>query len=122
MVTQWTVLGNLKQISSLDEEETAALPLCLTCLEDIRARLKAGADTNDPCIERAAAGLAFYKLMLKRITEDGTVTSFKAGDMSVTQKPAELLRLAATVRDEAIAGAAPLLKDEDFLFMKVGIV
>lgn len=119
MVTQWTVLSNLRQIASLDEEGAAfGLPLCLVCLEEIRARLRDDADGNDTRIERAAAGLAFYKLTLKRISEDGAA-SFKAGDVSVSQNPAELLAIAARVRDEALAGAAPLVRDDLFLFRRV---
>ncbi len=121
MVTQWTVLSSLRQIASLEEEGTAfGLSLCLVCLEEIRARLRDGANGNDARIERAAAGLAFYKLTLKRISEDGAA-SFKAGDVSVSQNPAELLAIAAKVRDEALAGAAPLLRDDLFLFRSVEI-
>ncbi|MEI6578563.1 MAG: hypothetical protein WCN92_03770 [Eubacteriales bacterium] len=121
MVTQWTVLSNLRQITSLDGEGAAfGLSLCLTCLEEIRARLRDGADENDSSIERAAAGLAFYKLTLRRLSEDSS-TSFKAGDVSVSQNPGELLAIAAKVREEALAEAAPLLKDELFLFKRVDV-
>ena len=120
MVNQWTVLSRLRQMASLDEEGIAAgLTLCLVCLEEIRGRLKDGASANDPAVERAAAGLAFYKLFLKRITLDGAVTLFKAGDVSVSQDSRGLLALAEKVRDEALAGAAPLLKDEMFVFKRV---
>ncbi len=119
MVTQWTVLSSFRQITSLEEEGAAfGLSLCMTCLEEIRARLRDGADGNDARIERAAAGLAFYKLTLKRISEDGTA-SFKAGDVSVSQNPTELLAMAAIVRDEALAVAAPLLRDDLFLFRQI---
>lgn len=121
MVTQWTVLSSLKQMASIDEEGMAfGLSLCVTSLEEIRARLRDGADENDDRIGRAAAGLAFYKLALKRISADGAA-SFKAGDVSVTQNPAELLAIAAKVRDEALAAAAPLMKDELFLFRKIDV-
>ncbi|NLX93344.1 MAG: hypothetical protein GXZ02_05705 [Clostridiales bacterium] len=120
MVNQWTVLSRLRQIATLDEEGTAAgLSLCLICLEEIRTRLKDDVDAHDPGVERAAAGLAFYKLILKRITLDGAVTRFKAGDVSVSQDSRGLLAVAEKVRDEAIAAAAPLLKDELFLFKQV---
>jgi hypothetical protein len=121
MLTQWTVFSSLKQMASIDEEGTAfGLSLCVTSLEEIRARLRDGADENDARVARAAAGIAFYKLALKRISEDGTA-SFKAGDVSVTQNPAALLAIAAKVRDEALAAAAPLLKDELFLFRKIDV-
>lgn len=122
MVNQWTVLSRLRQIAMLDEEEAGAgLSLCLICLEEIRGRLKDDTDAHDPGVERAAAGLAFYKLNLKRITLDGAVTRFKAGDVSVNQDMRGLLAVAEKVRDEAIAAAAPLLKDELFLFKKVDV-
>ena len=119
MVNQWTVLSHLKQMASIDEEGTAfGLSLCVTSLEEIRARLRDGADEQDDRLARAAAGLAFYKLALKRMTRDGAV-GFKAGDVSVTQNPAELLAIAAKVRDEALTAAAPLLRDELFLFQHI---
>ena len=121
MVNQWTVLNRLKQTAPLDDEGAASgLPLCVVCLEEIRARLREGADGNDIRIERAAAGLAFYKTMLKRIAEDGGVTGFKAGDVSVRQNPGDILTIAEKVRDEALAGAAPLLRDDLFVFKRVG--
>ena len=121
MVSQWTVLSSLRQITSIEAEGAVfGLSLCLTCLEEIRAKLKDGSDEHDPCLERAAAGLAYYKLTLKRISEDGAA-SFKAGDVSVSQNPAGLLAIAAKVRDEALAGAAPLLMDDLFLFKGINI-
>lgn len=122
MVNQWTVLSRLRQMASLDEEGAAAgLSLCLISLEEIRSKLKDGGDANDSRIEQAAAGLAFYKLILKGITQDGAVTKFKAGDVSVSQDFGGLLALAQKVRDEALAAAVPLLKDEMFLFKKVDV-
>lgn len=121
MVTQWTVLSCLKQMASIEEEGAAfGLSICVTSLEEIRSRLRDGADGNDARIEKAAAGLAFYKLALRRISEDGTA-GFQAGDVRVSQNPAQLLAIAAKVRDEALAGAAPLLRDDLFLFKQVNV-
>lgn len=117
MINQWTVLNLLKQIAALDgEPPVLLLPVCLLCLEEIRGRLRDAKDENDARVSAAAAGLAFYRLALKRITEDGAAISFKAGDVQITGSPAELLAAAAKVRDESLAAAAPLLRDDLFFF------
>jgi hypothetical protein len=73
---------------------------------------------EDVRVENAAAALAFYRLVLRR-TAENPETLFKAGDVSVSRKPGDLLAAAEKIRDEAFAAAAPLLKDDRFLFTGV---
>lgn len=57
-------LGELTDISAYKEEEI--LPLCRSCIKEIESKLKPDADKEDFRIVAAAAGLAYYKLALKK--------------------------------------------------------
>lgn len=122
MVSINSVLNRLRQLVTLDEQGAEnALPLCGLCLEEIRTRLRKGADENDLRLAQAAAGLAFYRLTLRSAADGDGATSFKAGDVTVTRSPAAGMELAVAVRDEALAQAADLLTDRDFMFRQVDV-
>lgn len=121
-MTKWNVLENLKRLMPMEEEVIEkALPICSQCLEEIRENLRDDADENDKRIAVAAAGLAYYQLMIASISADDAVTSFRAGDVTVSKNPVAIMETAANIRDEALARAVPVLKDRDFLFRQVGI-
>ncbi len=121
MIDSQTVLSRLRQLVTLDEEGAEnALPLCSLCLDEIRTRLRKNADPNDLRIAQAAAGLAYYRTVLREVSDSDGTTSFKAGDVTVTRTPAAILEIASSVRDEAFAGAADLLTDCNFMFRQVG--
>ena len=121
-MNKWTVLNSLRQLMPLnDKEADVALPLCSTCLEEIRENLKEEANPQDSRIAAAAAGLAYYKLMVYLLTDEGTVTSFRAGDITVKQDSKTVIKIAENVRNEALMRAAPILKDRDFLFKQVEV-
>lgn len=122
MVSINSVLNRLRQLVTLDEQGAEnALPLCGLCLEEIRSQLRNGADENDLRLAQAAAGLAFYRMALRHAADGEGTTGFKAGDVTVTRSPAASVEIAVRVRDEAIANAADLLEDRDFIFRQVGI-
>ena len=122
MVSINSVLNRLRQLVTLDEQGAEnALPLCALCLEEIRSKLRSGADENDIRLAQAAAGLVFYRLMLRTAADGSNVTGFKAGDVTVTRSPAASMELAVSVRDEALAEVSDLLEDRDFMFRQVGI-
>lgn len=122
MVSINSVLNRLRQLVTLDEQGAEnALPLCEICLEEIRSKLREGADENDSRLAQAAAGLAFYRLTLRNAADGEGATSFKAGDVTVTRSPAASIELAVSVRDESLAQAADLLEDRDFIFRQVDI-
>lgn len=122
MVSINSILNRLRQLVTLDEQGAEnALPLCGICLEEIRSKLREGADENDSRLAQAAAGLAFYRLTLRNAADGEGATSFKAGDVTVTRSPAASIELAVSVRDESLAQAADLLEDRDFIFRQVDI-
>ncbi|MBQ2774714.1 MAG: hypothetical protein IJF40_02330 [Clostridia bacterium] len=122
MITQWNVLALLKQLTDIDSaDEPQALQICLTALEQIKHRLRDGASEDDIRIASAAAGMAFYTLCIRRTVNGDDVTSFKAGDISIQKKAADTMSFAQKICSDALAAAAPLFKDDGFLFCKVDV-
>lgn len=122
VIDQWSVLAALRQYADIGERgEAAALPLCRACLCEVRGRLRDAAFCDDARIETAAAGLAFYRLTLRRMGENGGAVRLKAGDVAVERGHETMLAAAVRVRDEALALAAPLLEDRAFHFGKVDV-
>ncbi len=122
MINSHNVLARLRQLVTLNEEGAEnALPLCRLCLEEILSRLKENADKDDLRIAQAAAGLAYYRTVIREAADSDGTTSFKAGDVTVTRTPAAMLEIACTVRDEAILQAAELFEDCGFVFRQVEV-
>ena len=122
MINSHTVLARLRQLVTLDEEGAEnALPLCRLCLEEIQSRLKETADKDDPRIAQAAAGVAYYRTVIRETADSDGTTSFKAGDVTVARTPAAMLEIAVNVRDEALLQAADLFEDCGFAFRQVDV-
>lgn len=122
MITQWSVLSLLKQLTDItDDEETLCLQTCLSALEGVRSRLSPNADPDDVRIAQAAAGAAFYSLCVRRLGRNDGIVSFKAGDISVEKSTDTSLQNAAAVRDNAFSALTPLLRDDGFFCCGVDI-
>ncbi len=122
MITAQTVLFRLRQLVTLDSEGAEnALPLCKLCLEETVSKLKPNADRDDLRIAQAAAGLAYYRTVLRNAADSDGATSFKAGDVTVTRTPAAMIEIASQIRDDAFLQAADLFVDRNFIFRQVGI-
>ena len=107
MITQWSVLSLLRQLTDIGEdEEKVCLGIALSSLERVQSRLRADADM-DLCVRRAG-------------NSDG-VESFKAGDITVKKDADSSLKFAASVRDSALAELTPLLSDDGFFCCGVEI-
>ena len=118
-------LGELTDISAYKEEEI--LPLCRSCIKEIDSRLKPDADREDFRVIAAAAGLAYYKLALKKssLESEPSITSFKAGDVSIEQdsKTVEVfLERAKDFYDKKSADIIPLCKDDSFAFNQIKVM
>ena len=122
MITQWSVLSLLKQLTDIgEEEEKVCLGIALSSLERVNSRLKADADRDDVRIAQAAAGLAYYALCERRAGRADGRQSFQAGDISVEKSADSSLKFAASVRDSALAELTPLLSDDGFFCCGVEI-
>lgn len=79
MITQWSVLSLLKQLTDIGEdEEKVCLGIALSSLERVNSRLKADADRDDVRIAQAAAGLAYYALCAARAAPTAYIASRRA--------------------------------------------
>ena len=115
-MNQWTVLNSLRLFTAIEGDGAAVLPLCRAAAQEINERMKETADENDPRAVAAAAGEAYYRLMLARISGDESLVSFKAGDVVVTQSATAALELASKVRNETLLNALPVFRDDTFIF------
>ncbi len=83
--------------------------------------IRDSADPTDIRIINVAVGIAYYKLTIQRLSGEDSITSFKAGDITVSKSATAALEIAGSLRDERLRAALPLLKDEEFVFKQVGI-
>ena len=119
MITAWNVLSMLKELCTTDEEnEEELLSLCSSALSTVENRLKDSADRSDMRIANAAAAVAFYNLTLKRVD---SVSSFQAGDISISNSFSDKLKLAQRLKDDALNEMYPLFKDEGFFVGSVEV-
>lgn len=118
-------LGELMDISAYKEEEI--LPLCRSCIKEIESKLKPDADRKDFRVVAAAAGLAYYKLALKKssMESEAGITSFKAGDVSIEQESKtveDFLDRAKDFYEKKAADIIPLCKDDSFAFNQIKVM
>lgn len=119
-MNEWSVLRCLCEISSVrDDETTDLLPLCRSALEELLQRLKSDADPEDFRVRRAAATEANYRWILRKLSEDDNVASFKAGDVTVTRSASLAVETAKRMQSEAYLAVLPLLQDDNFVFQCV---
>lgn len=113
-------------VDMTSDEVSGADMLCRECFKEITAGLKADADSEDARVTAAAAGLAFYKLMLKRNSEalSDDITSFKAGDVSISQGKSSVtnqLNKAEEYFKQCFAKIVPMCQDNGFAFTNVKV-
>lgn len=118
-------LGELTDISAYKEEEI--LPLCRSCIKEIESKLKPDADRKDFRVVAAAAGLAYYKLALKKssMESEAGITSFKAGDVSIEQESKtveDFLDRAKDFYEKKATDIIPLCKDDSFAFNQIKVM
>lgn len=118
-------LGELTDISAYKEEEI--LPLCRSCIKEIESKLKPDTDRKDFRVVAAAAGLAYYKLALKKssMESEAGITSFKAGDVSIEQESKtveDFLDRAKDFYEKKAADIIPLCKDDSFAFNQIKVM
>ncbi|MCQ2471336.1 MAG: hypothetical protein MJ147_04790 [Clostridia bacterium] len=125
MVNELDVYEVLKHLTAVDSTQEI-IDLCAQCFESIVKELKSGTDTDDPRILNAAAAKAFYLLCVKEKSAQtgGEITSFKAGDLSVSQKSSEAgskLEAARKLYESELKKLTPLYEDTGFFAGKVDI-
>lgn len=100
-------------------EEIGAL--CDLASAEISAMLSPDADPTDIRALGAAAALALLRYTRRQALAGGEVSSFRAGDISITASQATALTAAREEYSSAFAALAPLIKDGSFYFGQVKI-
>ena len=95
--------------------------MCEAACRELAPRVRPDADLGDIRLINAAAAFAYRRFCIKRLFDDGGVTSFKAGDVAVNVSRRELADYAAEEKTAALAAAAPLLRDDEFHFGQVKV-
>ena len=108
-----------KQLKCTEEEIFDFVPVIKAACREVFGRLADKNTASDQRVINACIGLSFYRIVLLKLVSGEDAQSFKVGDISITQSPSLALERAAAMRDELMLGAAGLLKDDNFLFMKV---
>lgn len=121
MTDSWNVLSLLKDYYAPQASNEELFPFCEAASAEISAITKPDADPNDIRLVSAAAAIANYRLNARNVYSENGISSFKAGDVSISVAGKDSLESAKADRDEAIQRALPLLTDTGFFFGQVNI-
>ena len=117
MIEALDLCAVLKENSAYEELEVAVLlPVCRRALDRVLRNLKQDVDEDDPLIARTAAALARFELFTLCRDEAARFSGFKAGDITIQKDLQKEFQMERTLRDEALAEAAPILRDGGFFF------
>lgn len=121
MIDTLSILSTLRDLYSPEESDAELVPLCAAAAKELSPRIRQQADLSDFRLINAAAATVNYRLCLKKLNSAQGVTSFKAGDVTVSVSPSVLLERAEKEKSEALLLALPLLNDDEFVFRQVCI-
>lgn len=116
------VLERFSMIVNIEVEDAAKwVPICSESVDEIKNKLKDGVDMqkNAHRLEVAAAALAIYKYTLYNSVISGA-ESFTAGELRMKSDSQTSVKMAYRAWQEAKNSISDLLKDEDFVFERIG--
>lgn len=120
MTTSWNVLARFRQFIEIDDTEAEKLlPLCVVNLHRVNSQLRSDADPDDVRIAHAAAALTYYDYTVRLSSQTDDITSFKAGDITVSKTTSSLTENAEKMKKSALLELMPLMKDTNFVFLNV---
>lgn len=121
MINTSNVLGIICNSELISESEFQKIePYCQTTCEQLSQRLKSEDYADVSAVIMACVGVTLYNFLLANSTIDD-FSSFKAGDISVTQNRQSRIENAVKFKNEALVSAAPYLADIDFVFEAVEV-
>lgn len=115
------VLSVLREYYSPEGTDEELAPLCSMAADELLPRIKSEKFHSDARLISLAAAMVNYRLCVKRLKNSDGVTSFKAGDVTVSISASALMEQAEKEKTDALIAAAPLLKDDGFIFRQVSI-
>lgn len=116
-----SVLSVLKEYYSPEGTDEQLAPVCTLAVNELLPRVKNECVHSDARLVSLAAAMANYRLCAKKVRNSDGVTSFKAGDVTVSVSAAALMEQAEKDRKDAMLAALPLLKDDEFIFRQVAV-
>lgn len=116
-----SVLSVLKEYYSPEGTDEQLAPVCTLAVNELLPRVKNESVHSDARLVSLAAAMANYRLCAKKVRNSDGVTSFKAGDVTVSVSAAALMEQAEKDRKDAMFAALPLLKDDEFIFRQVAV-
>lgn len=121
MIDTSNVLGVIYNSELISETEFQKIePYCQTACEQLSQRLKSEDYAYVSAVIMACVGVTLYNFLLANGTIDD-FSSFKAGDISVTQNRQSRIENAVKFKNESLVSAAPYLTDIDFVFEAVEV-
>ena len=121
MIEVWSILDALRRNHAVEGTDEELTPLCAAAARELERKIRDDADCTDIRLINAGAAMVFYRLCMKKAGTDDGVTSFKAGDVTVSISPSAVIERAEKEKSEAMLAALPLFKDEGFVFRQVCI-
>ncbi len=121
MIDCLSVLSTLRGYYAHEGTDEELAPICTMVINELLPRVKSKEMHSDARLVTLAAAMVNYRLCNKRLGTSDNVTSFKAGDVTVSVSSSALLENAEKEKTDALLAALPLLKDDEFLFKQVSI-
>ena len=117
MIDRQRVISAFEQLYDAGDYAERLTPFCEAACLAVEAKMRKNADCSDSRIISLAAAL-LNRRIISRIADDDGVASFRAGDVTVTKKTGEKIKEAGEDVSRALELAAPLLRDDSFLFIR----
>ncbi|MEE1010912.1 MAG: hypothetical protein U0L11_02635 [Acutalibacteraceae bacterium] len=121
MIDCLSILSALREYYSVQGTDEELAPLCTAAAKEIMPRIKNGAEHSDIRLINLAAAMVNHRLCVRSIHSDEGITSFKAGDVTISISPAALVEQAEKEKAQAMMTALPLLKNDGFFFGQVTV-
>ena len=121
MIDIWSILDALRRNHAVEGTDEELAPLCAAAAKELEAKVREDADCRDIRLINAGAAMVNYRLCMKKSVADEGVTSFKAGDVTVSISPSAIIERAEKEKSEALIDALPLFRDDGFVFRQVSI-
>ncbi len=121
MTDSWKILSLLRDYYAPQGTDEELLPICEAASAELSSKIKDGADPDDIRLVGAAAAEVNYRLCTKNIFSENGISSFKAGDVSISVSGSESIEAAEKEKNSAYLKALPLLNDDGFFFGQVSV-
>ena len=121
MIDCLSILSALREYYSAEGTDEELAPLCTAAAKEILPTISPKAEHSDIRLINLAAAMVNYRLCVRNMNTAEGVTSFKAGDVTVSVSPSAIIEQAEKEKTAAMVAALPLLKDESFFFGQVSV-